>query len=543
MTQGSDAAYSDSRGQATLPLHQALTFSTNAYEVSLTFDSQLADFARLPVIYNAVDPAAPGGERIRAVSDFRGSPSRAVLTIYTRAVSRAAAAAGSAGSGVAPQLMLRAVLPHNAVEFAYHAPYVAEDGTVIEGPARSESSGAADNAPAAPAQAVAVEGGAATLAESLDSAQLPTEAAVAVEIAADGGFQPVEVGEPTGETHTPAVAAAVPAEPELLLQAGAAPAQEEQPVESAAGETTLPSSVAASAISSEHRMEGEREAAAQQQQQQQAEPSPEQVWEQEFAAAFADFEQSPEIGSGDSSASDAGVPPHVTLDQAVDLETSMADMHQTDVAGNSHSEQASPDAVAGSEWAALSGFGDEEARAMQEMLGLAPGSLPPQEGEQQRASVTAQEAGTAVDSQTYMAFESDAPVAEPAAVPAVEAEAPPSEPVAAETAVPVAEPTAAPVGAEAISSEPAAAETAAPVAEPTAVPVGVEAISSEPAAAETAAPVAEPTAVPVAEAEAPPSERVAAETAVPMAEPTAVPVGAEAISSEPIAAETAVPMA
>lgn len=145
--------FTDAHGEAFLPRSQNLSIITERYEVYITFSSDASEFVRVPVPYMDKE-----GRR-RVCSDFRASQSVAHLTVLRRlspdayallslkddqfdavAQQRFLDAKELASISVEAKSHLRpcgvhgttsemclvlvdAYTPHNAVEFAYHAPY------------------------------------------------------------------------------------------------------------------------------------------------------------------------------------------------------------------------------------------------------------------------------------------------------------------------------------------------------------------------------------------------------------------------------------
>lgn len=108
--------YSDAHGSASLPMRQVLRLLTSEWDVTVTYLSKPSQFVRLAVRYN--DEHDGGREKV--VSDFRASFSQASIRVMRTADATAAATDGSGGK---PRLYFEGATLHNAVEFAFHAPY------------------------------------------------------------------------------------------------------------------------------------------------------------------------------------------------------------------------------------------------------------------------------------------------------------------------------------------------------------------------------------------------------------------------------------
>lgn len=138
------ALFEDVHGRAALPTRQTARLTTAKYALAATFATLPAHYARLAFAYDAAesDGSAP---RRRVVSDLRAAAASAYLRIA--ALSGGGGGSGSDGSsgsngwddlpsaplpGDAPhvrlppgfgRLLFQGYAPHNALEFAYHAPY------------------------------------------------------------------------------------------------------------------------------------------------------------------------------------------------------------------------------------------------------------------------------------------------------------------------------------------------------------------------------------------------------------------------------------
>ena len=169
---GDWGVFADAHGSAALPMRQTLRITTDDYALAATFATNAAHYVRLAVAYDAAEPAtaaAAAHTRKRIVSDFRAAAASAYLRVAARgddaacmpaaattAVSSSTAAAtepaahgislgascrcadwDACASSPAPgddadrallppgygKLLFQGYLPHNALEFAYHADF------------------------------------------------------------------------------------------------------------------------------------------------------------------------------------------------------------------------------------------------------------------------------------------------------------------------------------------------------------------------------------------------------------------------------------
>ena len=143
LSHGDFEVFEDEHGRAALPLSQTLVLRTTAHAAVVSYRSHLADYVRLGVPYEAPDPAGGTETVTRVISDFRASFSDAYIVVARRPLQEEERGRLSPGTGKSrftgpPALaeQARALLPteygdvifegwapHNALEFAYQAPY------------------------------------------------------------------------------------------------------------------------------------------------------------------------------------------------------------------------------------------------------------------------------------------------------------------------------------------------------------------------------------------------------------------------------------
>jgi hypothetical protein len=120
MELGDWAPFADAHGATRLPMTQRLRLVTPSWDVTATYTSHASQFVRIAVPYHDEHD----GGRHRVVSDFRASFSGARLRVLHTPPQ--AGGSGAAGSQQPQQLYFDGVTAHNAVEFAFHAPFVDE---------------------------------------------------------------------------------------------------------------------------------------------------------------------------------------------------------------------------------------------------------------------------------------------------------------------------------------------------------------------------------------------------------------------------------